>query len=98
MKSRHLLVPPLLLAVALFSGCNDTNEPQTTPVVTPPTTTPPVVVPPRSMTISEFVASLMAMVMGTACETAPPASLDSVTLTDDMNAVDANTLSENCAG
>lgn len=87
MKSRHLLTASLLAAAALLSGCNDNNSPQLP--VTPP--------PPASMTISEYVTSLIAMVTGSACNTATPASLDTLTVTDDMTQQDANTLTVNCA-
>lgn len=100
MKAGYFLAASLFSAAALLSGCNDNNAPQASDnIITQPTNPPgtPPVVTPRSMSISEFVASLIAMVTGSACNTALPTSLDSVTLTDDMTQQDANTLAVNCA-
>ncbi|MDO9454272.1 MAG: hypothetical protein Q7J29_15640 [Stagnimonas sp.] len=91
MKSPHVLAASFVVAAALLSGCNDTNAPQAPGIITTPTN------PPINMSISQFVASLIAMVTGSACNTATPASLDGVTLTDDMESKDANTLTVNCA-
>ncbi len=100
MTSRHLLLASLLAAAALTSACNDNNSPQTPVVITNPTPPPGPPAPPpapRSVSISQFLSELMAMVTGASCNTALPALLESVNLTDDMTEVDANTLSVNCA-
>jgi len=96
MTIRLFTVAALMGATALISACNDDNSPRSAaPIVTTPTQPP---VTPRTMTISEYVSSLIAMVMGSSCDTATPAALDGVTLDDDMTAQDANAIAVNCSG
>ena len=88
MKSRHLLLASTVIAAALISGCDGgTSGPTTGPILTIPSTPP---------SVSEFIASLIALVSGNSCDTALPAALDGLVLTDDSAAVDANTLAVNC--
>lgn len=88
MKSRHLLLASTVIAAALISGCDGgANGPTTGPVLTTPSNPP---------SVSQFIASLIAMVTGNACDTAIPAPVDGVGLSDDNTAVDANTLAVNC--
>lgn len=99
MKLRTSVSIMLLGGAALLAGCNDTNFPPATGTP-PPVVTPPVVTPETPLSpISRFVASLLAMITGSACDTALPASIDAddVVLIDDMDRQDANTLSMNCA-
>ncbi len=96
MKSRHILVASAVLAAALLGGCNDDNSPRgSNPIVTDPTNPP--TNPQPTMTISQLVASLIAMVTGSACNTATPTDINPLALTDDMTATDANTTAQNCA-
>lgn len=97
MTLRTVVTAALLGGAVFLVGCNDTNIPPAPP---PPPVAPPVTPPTPMSSISRFVASLIAMVTGASCETALPASLDAsaITLTDDMDAQDANTLAVNCAG
>jgi hypothetical protein len=89
MKTSLLLAAAALAAATLLGGCNDNNSPRGGEVVTDP---------PPSVSISDFVASLIAKVTGSSCDTATPDALDSssVTLTEDMDAKDANALAVNC--
>lgn len=81
MKSRHFFLASTVITAALISGCDGGgNGSQTGPI----------------QTVSQFIASLIRLVTGTACDTASPVPLDGFVLTDDTTAVDANTLTVNC--
>ena len=88
MKSRHFLLASTVVAAALISGCDGgASGPTTRPIQTDPSNPP---------SVSQFIASLIAMVTGNACDTALPVPLDGFVLTDDNTAIDANTLAVNC--
>ena len=92
MSFRAFLLPAAVAAGLLLSGCNDNNSgpPSGGPVVTQPT-------PPSAMrSISEFAASLIAMVNGGACDTAQPSDVNTASLTADESAQDANALRPGC--
>ena len=91
MTTRSLLFASLVAATTLLVGCNGNGNGGNGGVVTTNPTNPP---PP--MTISQLAASLIAGITGSACNTATPTTLDSVTLTDDMAEQNANALTVNC--
>lgn len=93
MTIRHALLATTLVAAGLLSGCNDDNRPAPGVPVENPTPAPG-----GSFSLSEFAASLLAMVTGGACATATPVGVNAQTLTDDMTAQDANAIaSGNCS-
>lgn len=96
MKPRHYATGVLIATAALLSGCGNDDNPTSATIITNPTTPPPITPPTPSMTFSQFAASLIAMVTGSACATATPSDLNGATVSDDMQAVDANTLTPNC--
>jgi len=93
MSYRAFLLPAAVAAGLLLGGCNDNNSgaPTGAPVVVQPT-------PPSAMrSISEFAASLIAMVSGGACDTALPSDVNTASLTADEAAQDANALQPRCS-
>jgi len=89
MKSRHVFAASLLGAAALLSGCNDNNAQLSPGPITQPTNPPP--------TFSAFVASLIAMITGSSCDTALPVNANSLNVTESEAAVDANTITPGCS-
>jgi outer membrane murein-binding lipoprotein Lpp len=89
--NKLFLIGSVVAASVLLAGCNDKlGAPVAPPVITVPTP------PPASRTLSEFAASLIAMVTGAGCATAAPADVNSVNLTLDEITQDANGINPAC--